>query len=192
MIPPRLTIRHVAVIVAEDFNTSLTLLRGSSRKAELAHARQVAMYLAHHHVGQSSPVIGQFFSRDHSTVIHAIRAVAEKAAQDDALKDRLQTLGERISVAEGQILANAWIPSEPELNCEELPPITVTMAPPPATDEPGARRVLDAVRGYVESRKALKDAEHTRGEYGARRQVEAEYALLDRAWRDYVAGRDRS
>lgn len=186
----RLTIRHIAQIVASDYDASLALIRGHGRKADVVHVRQVAMYLAHHHTGQSLPQIGLWFRRDHTTVLHAVRTVTTKAQQDDALRDRLRTLGERINAAEGEILAGMWVP--PELKCEALPPVVAAMTPPRAGDDPSARRVLDAVRGYVESRKALKDAEHTRGEFGARRQVEAEYALLDRAWHDYAAGRDRS
>lgn len=190
MIPPRLTIRHVAVIVAEDYGASLALLRGIGRRADVAHARQVAMYLAHHHVGQSASEIGRFFNRDHTTALHAIKTVTRKAEQDDALKDRLQCLGARINTAEGEILARVWIPPEPEPEAQA--PVTVVVAPLPATDEPGARRVLDAVRGYIDSRKALRDAAYTRGEPGARRRVETEYALLARAWDAYAADRGRS
>lgn len=189
MIERRITIRHIAVIVAEEFRTPLALMRGHTRPPRIVHARQVAMYLVHHHIGPSSPVIGQWFGgRDHTTVLHAIRTVTEKAEKDSGLADQLKRLGERIDQAETAIRAGTRV--LPPEDTEAALPARVVTAPPPAGDEPAARQVLDAVRGYVESRKALRDAEHTRGEFGARRRAEAEYALLDRAWSAYAAGRD--
>jgi hypothetical protein len=195
MIDPRLTIRRIASIVAEDMGTTLVLMKGAGRKSEDVWPRQVAMYLAHHHLGKSLPEIGRFFgNRDHTTVLHAVRAVTEKAKMDEGLAGRLKALGGLIDAAEAALSVEASIPPEPELVPHPAPPVPVAVltAPLPATDEPAARRVLDAVRGYVQSRKALRDVEHTRLEFGARRQVEAEYALLDRAWHAYAAGRDRS
>ncbi|MGF3027992.1 helix-turn-helix domain-containing protein [Methylobacterium aquaticum] len=189
-----ITIRRVAVIVAEDYGSSLALLRGASRRPVDTFPRQVAMYLAHCHLGQSLTEIGRFFDRDHTTVIHAIKVVADKAQADLALKDRLHRLGERINAAEAEILAGAWVAPElkPPPGPRALPPIAVVMAPIEASKDPRVRRVLDAVRGYVESRRALSDAQYSRGEAGARRRVETEYALLDRAYSDFAAGRDRS
>jgi chromosomal replication initiation ATPase DnaA len=49
-------------------------LRNRGRKGPLAFARQVAMTIAYDH-GLSSSVVGRWFLRDRSTVIHAIRTV---------------------------------------------------------------------------------------------------------------------
>ncbi|WP_288581994.1 helix-turn-helix domain-containing protein [uncultured Methylobacterium sp.] len=194
MIEHRLTIRRIATIFAADYVCDLAVMRGASRRAANVFPRQVAMYLVHHHLGKSLPEIGRFFgNRDHTTVLHAVRVVSERAKWDEGLAGRLRALGKRIDAAEAEVAA------APPVEVRALPetepataPVTVVVAPPPGSDEPAARQVLDAVRGYVESRKALRDAEHTRGEFGARRRAEAEYALLDRAWSAYAAGRDRS
>ncbi|MGF3028005.1 helix-turn-helix domain-containing protein [Methylobacterium aquaticum] len=193
-----ITIRHVAVIVAEDYGASLAQMRGPARKSVDVKPRQVAMYLAHRLIGQSLPALGRYFNRDHTTVLHAIRAVTEDAERDPVLAGRLHDLAERINAAEMRVMAGlregADIIADRRDDPEQSPspPVTVVMAPIQASDDPRVRRVIDAVRGYVESRRALSDATHTRGEAGARRRVETEYALLDRAWSAYAAGRDRS
>ncbi|MGF3022626.1 helix-turn-helix domain-containing protein [Methylobacterium aquaticum] len=188
-----ITIRHVAVIVAQDYGTSLAQMRGPARKSVDVTPRQIAMYLAHHLIGRSLPAIGRYFNRGHTTVLHAIRAVTEDARQDHVLAGRLLDLEERINAADRRIEPEPT-PSTPVVGPEPSPllPITIVMAPIQASDDPRVRRVIDAVRGYVESRRALSDAAYTRGEAGARRRVETEYALLDRAWSAYAAGRDRS
>jgi len=49
----------------------------------MARPRQIAMYLSRALTGQSLPVIGSHFGgRDHTTVIHAIRAVESLRAKD--------------------------------------------------------------------------------------------------------------
>ena len=62
--------------VAAYFQISLDDLTGSSRKAAIAQARQVAMYLCRQMTPLSLPAIGQQFgNRDHTTVLHACRKI---------------------------------------------------------------------------------------------------------------------
>ncbi len=59
-------------------------LVGKSRKAEIALARQLSMYLCRDVLGASLNKIGLFFGgRDHSTVIHALKVVEDKKQKDD-------------------------------------------------------------------------------------------------------------
>ena len=59
-------------------------LVGKSRKAEIALARQLSMYLCRDVLGASLNKIGLFFGgRDHSTVIHALKVVEDKKQRDD-------------------------------------------------------------------------------------------------------------
>ena len=59
-------------------------LVGKSRKAEIALARQLSMYLCRDVLGASLNKIGLFFGgRDHSTVIHALKVVEDKKRKDD-------------------------------------------------------------------------------------------------------------
>lgn len=81
-------IADCALEVADKTGVSVCQMRSPVRVREVAHARQYAMYLARQRTSKSLLQIGSFFGgRDHTTVIHSIRAVerrmraAERAAQ---------------------------------------------------------------------------------------------------------------
>ena len=50
-----------------------------------AQARQAAMWYAHKK-GVSNPVIGSFFKKDHTTVIHAVKAAEKRIAKNSVLE----------------------------------------------------------------------------------------------------------
>lgn len=80
-------------IVARQFNVSINDLSGKRRTQNIALARQVAMYLCRKHTARSFPEIGALFGgRDHSTVIHAIKAVSERMQSDLSLKTNIETI----------------------------------------------------------------------------------------------------
>ena len=69
------TVRRMADIAAEVATENLltvSTLRSPSKVAAIAHPRQEAM-LRMIEAGYSTPQIGRFFSKDHTTVIHAAR-----------------------------------------------------------------------------------------------------------------------
>ncbi|MEJ2628074.1 MAG: helix-turn-helix domain-containing protein, partial [bacterium] len=69
------------------------LLRGKSRKKEIAFARQVAMYLSKELTNASLKSIGLHFGgRDHTTVIHAIRTIQEKLKQKNETGQLCETM----------------------------------------------------------------------------------------------------
>lgn len=53
-----------------------------------SQARQAAMWQAHQH-GLSYPVIGRFFRRNHTTVMHAVKAAQERINANMAHQDAL-------------------------------------------------------------------------------------------------------
>ncbi len=68
----------IATIVAVT-NTAEQELHAQSRStAEIALARQTAMYLAHTKFGITYSEVGSFFNRDRSTVAHACRLVEDR------------------------------------------------------------------------------------------------------------------
>lgn len=96
--PTNLTIKDIQQSVADEFEIRVADLNGRRRTANIAHPRQIAMFLARHHTGCSLQDIGSAFGgRDHGTVIHATRTIEAKMAQDEELKSRitriLTTLG---------------------------------------------------------------------------------------------------
>ena len=66
-------------------------LVGKSRKAEIAQARQLSMYLCRDVLGVSLSKIGLFFGgRDHSTVIHALKVVEDKKQKDSRFGKKIE------------------------------------------------------------------------------------------------------
>ncbi len=90
----QLTIEEIQRRVAEEFDIRLADINGRRRTANIAHPRQIAMYLARKHTESSLQDIGAAFGgRDHGTVIHAARAVELKLAADPALREVITRLG---------------------------------------------------------------------------------------------------
>ncbi|WP_226552963.1 helix-turn-helix domain-containing protein [Celeribacter naphthalenivorans] len=76
------TASAIATRVAEKYGITLGDLRGPERTRNIAHPRQEAMAaIRAARPDMSLPQIGRFFNRDHTTVIHGIRAVEKRAAQ---------------------------------------------------------------------------------------------------------------
>lgn len=71
-------IHAVAIEACERHQISMAQLLSSARSAYIVRARQEVMYRAHHELGVSLPVIGHFLHRDHTTVLHGVRAHAER------------------------------------------------------------------------------------------------------------------
>lgn len=85
--PERLLCRLLEAAVAETFAVPPDSLRARSRlSADVAFARQAAMYLAHVACGLSYSAIGRAFRRDRTTAAHACRLVEER--RDDPAIDR--------------------------------------------------------------------------------------------------------
>jgi chromosomal replication initiator protein len=73
---PRPFICHIQRATARHFKLPQSDMVSSRRSRDAAWARQVAMYLARKLTLKSLPDIGRRFGhRDHTTVIHAVRAV---------------------------------------------------------------------------------------------------------------------
>jgi chromosomal replication initiator protein len=63
------------------------------RPASIAKPRQIAMYLAKELTQKSLPEIGELFGgRDHTTVLHAVRKIADERGKDAQLNHELHVL----------------------------------------------------------------------------------------------------
>ncbi|MEL6226075.1 MAG: helix-turn-helix domain-containing protein [Pseudomonadota bacterium] len=81
-------------LVAGAFQLDELLLRVATRgKAEVARARQTAMYLAHTVCGLTLTEVGLVFERDRTTVAHACRTIEEQ--RENATFDRAVDMLER-------------------------------------------------------------------------------------------------
>ncbi|MFK8252268.1 helix-turn-helix domain-containing protein [Ancylobacter terrae] len=75
----------MANITAAALDLSPADILGPDRRRQSAHARAIAMYLAHVGLGMSLAQVGRGFGRHHSTVAHACRVVEEM--RDDSAQD---------------------------------------------------------------------------------------------------------
>jgi chromosomal replication initiator protein len=91
----RITIASIQHGIAAEYGLPVEWMREpdglGSRARPRAHPRQVAMFLAERLSGQPLTDIGRRFGgRDHSTVIHAIRAVEERRKTDPKIDQILR------------------------------------------------------------------------------------------------------
>jgi chromosomal replication initiator protein len=94
----RLTVEAIQELTAEAFGVTRDELLSSSRAARLAWPRQVAMYLAREHTGETLPAIGRSFGgRNHTTVMHACRRTADRLANDPEASAFVRRLTERLT-----------------------------------------------------------------------------------------------
>jgi len=97
---PSITAPLIMQQSSEYFGVSINDLCGPSRTRTLVQARQVAMYLCRELTELSLPNIGkQFGGRDHTTVMHAERKIADNLAGDRTLYNQVAELTSRIKFA---------------------------------------------------------------------------------------------
>ena len=89
----RVTIEEIQKRVAEHWNIRLADMSSARRARAVARPRQVAMYLAKQLTSRSLPEIGRKFgNRDHTTVMHAVKVVAELIETDSDFGERVELM----------------------------------------------------------------------------------------------------
>jgi chromosomal replication initiator protein len=87
------TVENIQKTVAEYYKIRVADLVSKRRTRSIARPRQVAMALSKELTNHSLPEIGDAFGgRDHTTVLHACRKVAELRANDAAISDEYTAL----------------------------------------------------------------------------------------------------
>jgi chromosomal replication initiator protein len=91
-------IPRIQAAACQHFGVERSALLSRSRSADVAWARQAAMYLARELTDQSLPQIGrEFAKRDHTTVLHAYRRVAREIATNAAALADVEALTAKLS-----------------------------------------------------------------------------------------------
>jgi chromosomal replication initiator protein len=91
-----ITIDHIVNVVCEYYNIELDTFNSAKRTRDVAQARQVAMYLAKQHTKAPLTVIGSSIGgRNHATVLHSCKAVADMMDTDKQFKMQIEEI-ERI------------------------------------------------------------------------------------------------
>jgi chromosomal replication initiator protein len=91
------TIARVQALVAAHYSVSPAELISPSRTARVNWPRQVAIHLAREITGAPLQAIGDAFGgRNHGTVLHACKRVAERVAADNNIAEELRVLTSRL------------------------------------------------------------------------------------------------
>ena len=93
----KITIDDIINAVSEFYKIPVDNLREKNRSKEVAHCRQVAMYIAKTQTNYSLKTIGLHFGgRDHSTVIHAIKLIDNNKNNDISLENDISYIISKI------------------------------------------------------------------------------------------------
>jgi len=91
------TLKQVARLVSEELRISETKLYSKSRVMDVVSARHLAMFLCRETTKSSLDTIGKHFgNRDHSTVIHACKAIEDRVKIDAHLKKTISQLKNKL------------------------------------------------------------------------------------------------
>ena len=92
-----LDIEQIQRETARYYKVAVEDLRADRRHKALAHARQVAMYMARKLTKSSYPEIAAKFGKDHSTVISAVRKVEKQREESAPVRRELEELEAKLS-----------------------------------------------------------------------------------------------
>lgn len=85
-------------VVSEHFNIPISDLKSSKRNAEIANARQIAMYLCRKMTDTPLKTIGLLLGgRDHSTVNHGVDKVANDVENNETLRNTVDIIKKKIN-----------------------------------------------------------------------------------------------
>lgn len=89
----QISVENIQKTVADFYKMKVADMYSKRRPANIAMPRQVAMYLAKELTQKSLPEIGDLFGgRDHTTVLHAVRKIADLRSKKTELNHTLHVL----------------------------------------------------------------------------------------------------
>lgn len=92
----KISVEQILKSVATVFQVRISDLKGSIRTKEVALPRQVAMYLACKLIKESLQMIGAYFGRTHSTLLHACKNIEKKVMSDEMLRRQISMVERNI------------------------------------------------------------------------------------------------
>ena len=94
----QVTLQHIIDAVTRYYNVKLSDLQSKRRHKSITEPRQVCMWLARKRTRFSLEEVGAYFGgRDHTTVMHAIKTVDERAERDSLFAGEVQELDLKIT-----------------------------------------------------------------------------------------------
>ncbi|MDR1008853.1 MAG: chromosomal replication initiator protein DnaA [Rickettsiales bacterium] len=89
-------IADIKKAVAEAWNITVADIDSTRKQQSIAVPRQVAMYIAKNATSKSLPELGRAFSRDHATIIYAIKKVQTLIATNPKLAEIIEDIEKRV------------------------------------------------------------------------------------------------
>jgi hypothetical protein len=89
------SIRDIARATAKHYDLKVDALKSQGNGWAVSRPRMMAMTLCRQHTGRSTPEIGRWFNRDHTTVIHACRfwvCTGTAAIENAAVMESIMTV----------------------------------------------------------------------------------------------------
>ena len=83
-------LQAIAEASAAVNQVTIVELFSERRNQNFVYARQEAMYISRMLTGYSFPRIGQYFKKDHTTIIHGIKTVEKRIKADPTLRRHLK------------------------------------------------------------------------------------------------------
>ncbi len=91
-----ITVDFIIELVANYYNISTDDIKGKVRTRNIAVPRQIAMYLSRELTNISLLKIGEYFGKDHSTVIHACSKISELKDNDTEIKSSIDSITQKL------------------------------------------------------------------------------------------------
>lgn len=82
--------------VADFYNVSTADIKSISRKKKFALCRQIAIYITCEMTSQSTTEIGDYFEKDHTTILHSRDKIAGKIKHEENLKKEIDKIKKEI------------------------------------------------------------------------------------------------
>ena len=94
-----ITVESIQKTICDYYNLKIGDLKAKRRTKNVALPRQVAMYLCRKYTATSFPSIGyKFGGRDHSTVIHASKAIEKRIQDDPYMQSTIEKLEKNLNI----------------------------------------------------------------------------------------------
>src|SRR5690349_11167534 len=95
--PGVITIQQIQKLVSSTYKLTIEELVSKTNSRNIAHPRQIAMYLCKHLTKHSYPEIGRAFGgKHHTTVMHSVEKIEALVATDETLQRLISELSESL------------------------------------------------------------------------------------------------
>jgi len=89
----QISVENIQKSVADFYSIKVADMYSKKRPANIARPRQIAMFMAKELTQKSLPEIGELFGgRDHTTILHAVRKIAEERSHDNQLNHEIHVI----------------------------------------------------------------------------------------------------